>query len=296
MTGRRRRASALLAVAGLAAPVLMAACSSPTEVAFKSVPGTASFIPPAEDVPVIDARLHALGDTKARVTVQGHTLDVQGGGALPAPKSFFVETGMLTLRPVYCFAPAYSPPAPGTTLPRSSALPSCSAAYVLSAGNLDVDETTGQPGSSIPADPGFADYPSTTAHDAQMLSTTVLLPRASETGGGDQRYVLGPAEVTNADIGSAEPVFATPNWMVSITLTDAGERAWNQLARQSFHAYVGVDLDDAVISAPLVEPSQSSFASFGDKFELEGNFTKTSALRMAALLSSGPLPAPLTAG
>ncbi|HYL82096.1 MAG TPA: hypothetical protein VEU07_14855, partial [Candidatus Acidoferrum sp.] len=83
--------------------VIAAACSTASPVAvFHVPPGPSRLILLAEDVPVLTARLHALGDTGANVVVQGNTIVIGGGGRLPAPASFFVRTGHLTFRPVFC--------------------------------------------------------------------------------------------------------------------------------------------------------------------------------------------------
>lgn len=292
---RTRRLSHLAPILLLLGPVALAACSSSPPIAtFKMPPGPSRLVPLSEDVPVLTARLRALGDTGAKVVVDDRTVVIRGGGALPAPAPFFVETGRITLRPVYCGAPAYSPPPAGSVLLPGGALPSCDPAYSLTADNLAVDEDTGQPANTMAPDPGFAHYVSTNAADADVPSTTVLLPAGgSSVGGSYPRYVLGPAQVANSDIASTQATRVAQSSIVTMTLTAAGAAAWNQLAQQAFHAYVGVDLDGVAISAAIIEPTQATFVSFGDQFQLSGDFTKTSARELAALLSAGPLPAPL---
>jgi preprotein translocase subunit SecD len=55
-----------------------------------------------------------------------------------------------------------------------------------------------------------------------------------------------------------------------------------------------MDVDGVTVSAPLMQPSQSTFASFGGRFQVSGNFTRNSARQLAAVLASGPLPAALS--
>ena len=67
------------------------------------------------------------------------------------------------------------------------------------------------------------------------------------------------------------------------------------MARQNFHSYVALDLDgQQALSAPLIEPTNSSFSSFGGQMEISGTFTATTAKTIAAVLGNGPLPVPFT--
>ena len=65
------------------------------------------------------------------------------------------------------------------------------------------------------------------------------------------------------------------------------------LAEKYFHEIIGIDLDGRAVSAPLIEPSGSSFTSFGGRKQISGDFNKTTAEELAAVLDSGPLAAPL---
>ena len=49
------------------------------------------------------------------------------------------------------------------------------------------------------------------------------------------------------------------------------------------------------MSAPLIEPSQSTFTSFGGRMQIGGDFNKLTADELAAVLNSGPLVTPLVA-
>ena len=55
--------------------------------------------------------------------------------------------------------------------------------------------------------------------------------------------LLGPAQVVGKDISSAQAVFNSPNWVVELNLNGTGSTAWDNLAKQQFHAYIGIDLD-----------------------------------------------------
>ncbi len=268
---------------------VLAACSSSAPVATFQIPsGPSRLIALSADVPVMKARLDAFGDRQATVVVQGQSIVIKGGGPLPAPSSFFTELGAFTFRPVLCSAVAYSGPS------ASGTLPTCSSDDALTPSNLNVNTNTGQPMSSIPPDPAFANFPSTTA-DNDIRTSNVLLPGpAPSMGGGYPRYVLGPAELANAGIASAQVAsIYSGGWTIMVNLTAAGAQSWNQLAQQSFHSYVAIDLDGAVISAPLIEPNSQTFVSFGARDQISGGFSKKQARQIAALLNAKPLPVPL---
>jgi preprotein translocase subunit SecD len=67
------------------------------------------------------------------------------------------------------------------------------------------------------------------------------------------------------------------------------------MARQYFHAGIAIDLDGIVESAPIIQPGQSSFSSFGGSGQISGNFTSTSAHQLADVLEYGSLPLQLKA-
>ena len=80
---------------------------------------------------------------------------------------------------------------------------------------------------------------------------------------------------------------------MNLNLNETDAKKWDALADQQFHAYIGIDLDAQVVSAPLTLPSQSVFTSFGGKVQISGNFTQVAAKNLANDLESGPLPVPL---
>jgi preprotein translocase subunit SecD len=90
--------------------------------------------------------------------------------------------------------------------------------------------------------------------------------------------------------GSSQAVFNTPSWVVDLNLTGSGSSQWDKLAQQQFHAYVAVDLDGDVYSAPLTLPTAATFTSFGGKVQISGSFTESQAKNLALVLNSGALP------
>jgi preprotein translocase subunit SecD len=124
----------------------------------------------------------------------------------------------------------------------------------------------------------------------------VLLPTDPKAGAQQYaRFVLGKASLDASAIASASALFdnSIDAWAVTYTLTPSGSRAWDQVAEANFHQYVALDLDGLVMSAPLIQPNQSSFTSFDGRGEISGNFNAVSAKALAAVLASGPLVAPL---
>jgi preprotein translocase subunit SecD len=191
----------------------------------------------------------------------------------------------LSFRPVLCYAAPLTLAAGQS--PSTGALPSCGS-YQLTATNLDVQPAAGAvagfTSSNVPADPQFAAYPSTApGHDHP--NGTVLLSGAPPPGGsGTQRYVLGPAGLTQTAIQSASTQDVGGQWVVNLALTGKGAAQWDNLAQSEFHEIIGIDLNGRVISAPIIQPVQSSFSSFGGHVQISGNFTQHSAKAIAAEL------------
>jgi preprotein translocase subunit SecD len=159
-----------------------------------------------------------------------------------------------------------------------------------------VNTSSGIPSSRIGPDPVFASYPSTPAQDDRPAAS-VLFP-ADPAAGAQQypRFVLGASQFGNPGIATvrARHDQASDQWVIAITLTHSGATAWNAVALLNFHAYVAFVLDGQVLSAPLIEPNQTGFASFGALMEIAGNFTAAGANDLAAVLGSGSLPVPFT--
>ncbi len=248
------------------------------------------------------ARLHAVGDTDARATVDGGSIDIASPKFAGVQMQLIGSMGSFSVRPVACGAPAATAPTQPTTTdtagttPPADFSPACEAQYETSASNLDVNTTTGQPAHVIGPDPVFASTPSTPAQDDEPAHS-VLLP-ADPVAGPQQypRFVLGAAQLGNVDIASVRAQLdpSIDQWAIDITLTTMGSTDWDAVAFQNFHAYVALDLDGQVVSAPLIQPNQAAFASFEGRMEISGSFSAATAKTMAAVLGNGPLPVPFT--
>jgi preprotein translocase subunit SecD len=133
----------------------------------------------------------------------------------------------------------------------------------------------------INADPRFATYPSTTL-STNTQGQDVLLPGTPATG--TTRYVLGPVGLDRSAIASARAAKANGMWMIDLTLTPKGSVQWDTLAQQTFHEMTGVVINGHVVSAPLMQPTQSSFTSFGGQFLIGGPFSEHQAKAIASEL------------
>ncbi|MFY9782877.1 MAG: protein translocase subunit SecD, partial [Acidimicrobiales bacterium] len=236
-----------------------------------------------EVVTILTNRVDGLGVSGATVNLQGKDVVVSVPGVTHARAVLKAvgQTAQLLFRPVLCEA------AVGTTLKSDNKpLPACGAQYATTAANLDVNTTTGDT-TDIPPDPAFTNIKSTPPLNDNPKKE-VLLPLL---GSKDIRYVLGPSELTGHAVKSA---IAQQNqvgaWVVNYTLTSTGSPEWDKVADENFHALVAIELDGVVQSAPIIQPNQAAFSSFGGSGEISGDFTEASAKTLALAMNFGALP------
>jgi preprotein translocase subunit SecD len=205
-------------------------------------------------------------------------------------------------RPVLCFAYPESVPkgSKGKTLqPGIETIPACQSNYETTAANLDVNTATQNPTNNIGPDPQYATYPSTSVEKPNYETSTVLLPGLSSSGtnNGGERYVLGPSQMTGHAIGSATATLnQTGQWVVDYTLAGpVNSKLWDTVASENFHQFLGIELDGVVYSAPIIQPGQSTFTSFGGQGEISGHLTQTEAQNLAQAMNFGALPITLKA-
>jgi len=79
----------------------------------------------------------------------------------------------------------------------------------------------------------------------------------------------------------------TGAWVVDYTMTKRGSTLWDKVAEENFHKRLGIDFDGKVVSAPIIQPTQSSFTTFSGKGEISGNLTKAEAVALAHALHHG---------
>jgi hypothetical protein len=216
----------------------------------------------------------------------------QGGGRssrpqvnpAPAPPPAAVAAdAAFSIRPVLCFAPPYS--GASGAAPTNVPLPTCSASTALTATNLQVEPAsnivTGYTyrGDQISADPQFATYPSTTSSNNKQ-GQVVLLPGA--LADGPSRYVLGPVGLNRSAIAHARVTEFSGQWAVDLVLTRHGSAQWDSFAERTFHEISAVVINGHVVSAPIMQPTQDSFTSFGGQLQISGGFTQRQAQTIAA--------------
>ncbi len=250
---------------------------------------------------ILNERIAGYGASGASVQQQGNdeiAVSIPGAKNSQAILAKLGNTAQLYFRPATCVAAPYT--APKTGPPSSGALPTCAAKSELTASNIDVTQNPSsatQPYnsnlSSIPADSQYVTYPSTTpAQDTQ--NATVLLPFLDTADYGTARYELGPAPMNGTAVKSASAQLSTTGqWTVNISLTSQGASEFDTLAQQQFHAIIALDLDAQIISAPLTQPTQSSFSSFAGSVQISGGFTAQQAQTLATELNYGSLPVAL---
>jgi preprotein translocase subunit SecD len=198
---------------------------------------------------------------------------------LPATRRHTVS---FNFRPVLCYAPPLALSAAETA--SSGALPHCSVSTQFSASNLSVNPDSNNVNgytynSNILPDSQFASYPSTSTANITN-DATVLLPGIPALG--SLRYVLGPAAVTQIGVRLANATFNNGQWAVNLHLTAHGSSQWDSLSQDRFHQVVAVVLNGRVLSAPIMQPTQTSWSSFNGQVEIVGSFTQQQAKAIAA--------------
>jgi preprotein translocase subunit SecD len=237
-----------------------------------------------EAVTILSNRVNGLGVSGATVNLQGKDIVVSVPGVSDARTILqrVGQTAQLLFRPVLCEAGPASKNAKAV-----ATMPSCGASYQMTAANLNVNTSTGNPTNNIGLDPQYTNIKSTPSQN-DIATQTVLLPGL---GNSSLRYVLGPSQLSGTAVKSA---VAQQNqigaWVVNYTLTSTGSPAWDKVAQANFHAMLAIELDGVVQSAPLIQPNQAAFTSFGGQGEISGSFTESSAKNLALAMQFGALP------
>lgn len=188
-------------------------------------------------------------------------------------------------REVLCYAPAY------TSVPNPTPLPAppCSPSSLLSLANLKTtpgaNSANGFTTNNVGPDQALAGVRSTPAALDKAKATVLLPALRGVSPQGDGRFVLGPAEMTNRAIATASASKnQTGEWVVDYRTTSSGEEVWDKVAEENFHLFLAVDLDGVVVSAPIIQPTQSSFSSFDGRGEISGDLNRSEAQRLARAL------------
>ena len=267
-----------------------------------------------ETVTILDNRVNGLGVSGAQVSTAGNneiSVSIPGVKDAATLLNEIGNTAQLYFRPVLCTAyPLTLSPATKATkttkaqpaqkaISGNKTLPPCGSQYATDAANLAVTPNSSVQGyaSNNPSpDPAFAQYTSTSTDVANYPNRTVLLPSLPASGTATKnslRYVLGPEQMTGTSIGSAlAQQNQTGQWEVNYSLKgSAGSNLWDKVAQQNFHLLLGIELDGVVQSAPLIQPTQAGFTSFGGQGTISGgNMTENDAKVLAQAMEFGSLP------
>jgi hypothetical protein len=281
-------------LAGLALYIAATAGRGPAHT-FRLVPvGNATSAQLDSDAADLVRRLEGLGHGNAGSSVSGHSILVTLYGSSSEVTTAIdrvIPQGRLLVRPVECLAGAYQVMSGGTSSMQSPSASSCAAKYRLTPENLNIDTGTGKPIAVIGPDPGVSNIPTTSPGD-DLPSGYVVLPTTPSSGFAAERLVLGPSAVGYSELASAEAQKRGGGWMVGISLTSAGMKQLQNLAKEQFHSYIAVDLDGEVVETPLIEGSSPSFRASGLALAIGGQANEIAAQALADDLTT-PLEVPL---
>lgn len=97
-----------------------------------------------------------------------------------------------------------------------------------------------------------------------------------------------PIEIDNGAVAGARAERSESGWAIALTLTEAGAARFLDLTTRSVGRRIAIHLDEDIMAVPLVlEPIASSpvYLALGE------TVGEAEAMELAAVLSSGPLPA-----
>ncbi len=135
-------------------------------------------------------------------------------------------------------------------------------------------------------------HPSQTAEDAKQTRVPPgykIFPSTERQSGDElleERALLGGEQLSDAQPGFDQ---RTNEPIISFRFNQAGARIFGRATQENVGRRFAIVLDNKVISAPVIrEPI------LGGTGQISGNFTVEEANRLAVLLRSGALPAPLS--
>ena len=205
--------------------------------------------------------------------------------ASPAPATVTAASASkFSIRQVLCYAPPYTG-ASGQT-PVTGPLPTCAPPYQLTTSNLEVTPASNNVNgytstANIDPDPQFASYPSTSSM-GERPQQTIILPGSPSNG--STRYVLGPVGLNRSAIAHAGVTEEAGQWLIRLTFTPKGAAQWDTFAARTFHEISAVVINGHVVTAPITQPTQSSFTSFDGQVQIAGGFTEHQAKVIASEL------------
>jgi preprotein translocase subunit SecD len=256
------------------------------------------FRPESLDVAVdiIRNRVDSLGVAEPEISRQGDNVVVDLPGVKDRDKArrLVGRTAELRFRPVLLDVGPLgaTPPTVPTTTPATVAgTPESTTTTTLAA----TDETVQAALASCDATQvgtllaDGATIPTTKSSEDQRDACVVLPERDTKS-----RLYLDKTALTGRAVDSAKASFSQGvGWAVDIDFTDSGSSKWDALGAASFHKPVAIVLDGLVQSAPVIQPDNTTFQSFGGRAQITGDFTQGEADDLATIINYGALPVQL---
>ncbi|MEX2658938.1 MAG: protein translocase subunit SecD [Acidimicrobiales bacterium] len=261
-------------------------------------------------IEVIRSRVDALGVAEPDITRQGNAIVVELPGVTDQQRAVEVvgQTAELRFRPVLEFLPPEGTPPPETTT-TTAAEGEETTSTTAAEGEEETTSTTVAEGeeetTSTTVNPG--DIP-TTAPGDNIAENEVVLPELDDDGNVEQRYRLGPTQVTGRAVEGAQArLQGAVQWTVELSFTSEGIQAFNALAATCVPASitcppsgvsqdsgqpvgsVAIELDGVVQSAPTIQAANFQ----RDQVVISGSFTEAEAKDLALVLRFGALPVQL---
>ena len=221
-----------------------------------------------ETVNILNLRVNGLGVSGAQVQTTGkNQISVSIPGVTDAQQVLdqIGQTARMYFRPVECFAYPQARPE-GRRRPRrcheaSGRFPPVSASSQLTAANLAVTPNNSPPGlpsNNVPPGQPVRGLPVDERRQARLRHQHRAAARAQRR----LRRCRGPLRARPApDDGPfhrQRPGHAEPDraWVVDYTLAGAaGSALWDKVAQENFHQLLGIELDGAGYSAPIIQPT-----------------------------------------
>ena len=261
-----------------------------------------------ETVDILNLRVNGLGVSGATVQTTGKDqISVSIPGVTDAQQVLkqIGQTARMYFRPVECWAYPQGVPKHSKVkvLPRGvGPVPACTSTSQITAGSLQVTPDSAAPSGftsqNVPPDQQYVAYPSTSVEKPDYAKSSVLLPGIGGACDNNPqlRCLLGPAQMTGRSIASAQATQdQTGAWVVQYSLTGPGSALWDKVAQQNFHLPLGIELDGQVYSAPIIQPTQAAFTSFGGQGQISGSLTQQDAQNLAQAMNFCALPVTLKA-
>lgn len=230
---------------------------------------------------VLERRAAAEGVRDVRVSVDGDALVLSAPGTDEDRWARLGATGRLDLRPVVISEPAQTTGTPPPGLPTDATAQEVADEKELrQSDDISVQMLALQFQASRCAD-----------QDALAGQDDPQLPLITCSTDGQEVYLLDKTLLDGEQIRSATARFedGIGEYVVEVRFDDEGARVWKDFTGANIGTQVAFTIDTAVVSAPEIRE-----AIPGGLTQITGQFTEEQADALAAILSGGALPIPLT--